>query len=51
MNKDYEILSSFQCCGNDFLVVRMHGAACTMSAGEYNRIVVTERNYLQSKVD
>lgn len=51
MNKNYEILTSFQCCGNNLLVVRMAGATCTMSVGEYNRIVVTERNYLLNKID
>ena len=51
MNRDYEILSSFQCCGNNLLVVRMVGAACTMSVSEYNRIVVTERNHKLNKAD
>lgn len=43
MNRDYEILSSFQCCGNNLLVVRMNGATCTMSVGEYNRMVVAKK--------
>lgn len=47
MNKDYEILSSFQCCGNNFLVVRMPGGACTMSVGEYNRMVIGERKRIR----
>lgn len=47
MNKDYKILSSFQCCGNNLLVIMMTNAACTMSVGEYNRMVMSEKKYLQ----
>lgn len=47
MKKDYEIISSFVYSGNNFLVVRMTGAACTMSIDEYNRMIMAERKYLQ----
>ena len=45
MDKYYEILSNFQCCGNNFLVIRMPGAVCTMSIGEYNRMIMAEKKY------
>lgn len=48
MNRDYEIISGFQCCGNNFLVIRMSGAACTMSVGEYNRMIKAERKRIRS---
>lgn len=46
--KEYSIINAFECNGK-MLVVRMSGAACVMSEGDYNRIIIAEKKYKQRK--
>ena len=49
MDKDtYTLGKKFECCGKTMVTVIIKGrAACVMSELEYNRIIETERKYLQ----
>ena len=44
----YTLVNRFECCGKTMVTVIIKGkAACVMSELEYNRIIETERKYLQ----
>ena len=44
----YTLGKKFECCGKTMVTVIIKGkAACVMSELEYNRIIETERKYLQ----
>lgn len=44
----YSLVNKFECCGKMMVTVIIKGrAACVMTELEYNRIIETERKYLQ----
>lgn len=49
MDKDYSIISAFECNGKKMLVIRMSGAACVLPEDDFNRIITDERRYKQNK--
>lgn len=45
----YTLVNKFECCGKMMVTVIIKGkAACVMTELEYNRIIETERKYLQN---
>lgn len=44
----YTLVNKFECCGKMMVTVIIKGkAACIMSELDFNRIIETERKYLQ----
>ena len=46
------VINKFTCCGKRMVTVIINKkAACIMTESEYNRIIETERKYLQKNTD
>lgn len=46
------VINKFNCCGKRMVTVIIKDrAACVMAESEYNRIIETERKYLQKNTD
>lgn len=50
MNKStYTLVNKFECCGKTMVtVIIKNKAVCVMTELEYNRIIETERKFMQS---
>lgn len=43
MNNNYKVLGKFECCGKTLFNVIVNGNICTMSQGEYNKLMKDRR--------
>ncbi|MBD5551520.1 MAG: hypothetical protein HDQ96_10145 [Lachnospiraceae bacterium] len=48
MNKNtYKLINEFECCGRVMATVIMNKTTCVMPEVEYNKIIETERKFIQ----